>query len=127
MVNQFNIILYNVKMPCICLTICSFLSALMEEKLKNPPVKTGLITMSGDIKVSSEEDDVFLSEPLSAFKSGEITMILGHPESWMTSTAEEITESLKNQDLVIGTFLDEFQMNSENHWGSDFRYEKKYY
>ena len=93
----------------------SVLSALMEEKLKNPPVKTGLITMSGDLKVSHKENDAFLSEPLSQCKSGEITMLLGHPESWLTSTAEEITESLKNQGLVIGTFLDEFQMNLENH------------
>ena len=96
----------------------------MEEKLRNPPVKTGLITMSGDLKVSHREDEVFLSEPLSAFKSGDVTMVLGHPESWITTTADEITESLKNQDLVIGTFLDEFQMNLENHWGSDFRYIK---
>jgi hypothetical protein len=94
----------------------------MEEKLKKPPVKTGLITMSGDIKVSSSESDASLSEPLSDCKSGEVTMLLGHPESWLTSTAEDILECLRNKELVIGTFLDEFQMNLENHWGSDFRY-----
>ena len=91
----------------------------MEEKLKNPPVKTGLITMSGDLRASDE--DAVLSEPLSDFKSGKITLMLGHAESWLTSTAEEITDSLKKQGLVVLTCLDEFQMNLENHWGSDFR------
>ena len=94
----------------------------MEEKLKKPPVKTGLVTMSGAFKVSSSESDASLSEPLSDCKSGEVTMLLGHPESWLTSTAEDILECLRNKELVIGTFLDEFQMNLENHWGSDFRY-----
>ena len=32
------------------------LSALMEEKLRNPVIKTGLISMKGDLKVSSNED-----------------------------------------------------------------------
>ena len=91
----------------------------MEEKLKKPPVKTGLITMSGDLKASDE--DVILSEPLADFKSGKITLLLGHPESWLTSTAEEITDSLRKQELIVGTILDEFQMHLENHWGSDFR------
>ena len=94
----------------------------MEEKLRSPLVKTGLITMSGDLKFSIKENDAFLSEPLQQFKSGEITMLLGHPESWLTSTAEEITDSLRNEGLVVGTFLDEFQMNLEDHWGSDFRF-----
>ena len=93
----------------------------MEEKLKNPLVKTGLITMSGDLKHSIKENDGFLSEPLSQFESGEITMLLGHSESWLTNVAIGITDSLKKKGLIIATFLDEFQMNLENHWGSDFR------
>ena len=97
------------------------LSALMEEKLKGPLVKTGLITMSGDIKASIQENDAFLSDPVAQFKTGDITIVLGHPESWLTSTAKEITDSLNQEGLIVGTFLDEFQMNLSNHWGSDFR------
>ena len=80
--------------------------------------------MDGHLKHNIKENDAFLSDPLSQFKSGEITMLLGHSQSWLTSTAEEITDSLKKQGLVIGTFLDEFQMNLENHWGGDFRFVK---
>ena len=98
------------------------LSAIMEEKLKGPLVKTGVITMSGDMKPSIEENDAFLSDPLAQFKSGDITILLGHAESWLTNTAQDITDSLNKQGLIVGTFLDEFQMNLVGHWGSDFRF-----
>ena len=100
------------------------ISALMEEKVKDSIVKTGLITMSGDIKASSEESDAVLSDPIAQFKNGDITVLLGHPESWQTSTALGIMDSLSKQGLIVGTFLDEFQMNLSNHWGSDFRFTK---
>ena len=54
------------------------LSALMEEKLKCTLVKTGVITMTGDLKYSMKENDAFLSEPLSKFKSGEVICLIGH-------------------------------------------------
>jgi len=97
------------------------LTALMEEKLKKPLVTTGVISMTGDLKYSIEEEDAFLSEPLEHFKSGAITCVLGHPESWLTATAESILNDLCKKQLVVGSFLDEFQMNLESHWGSDFR------
>ena len=97
------------------------ISALMEEKLKGPLVKTGLVTMSGDLKASIQENDAFLSDPIEQFKKGDITVILGHPESWLTSTAQEITACLSQEGLVVGSFVDEFQMNLADHWGSDFR------
>ena len=94
----------------------------MEEKLKSPPVNTGLITMTGEVKLSqgakNQEDS---SEPVELCKTGEITLLIGHPESWLTDTAEEITDSLKGKGIVIGIFVDDFQMNLANHWGSDFR------
>ena len=35
--------------------------------------------------------------------------------------AQDITTCLNQEGLIVGTFLDEFQMNLANHWGSDFR------
>ena len=96
-------------------------SALMEEKVKDGVVKTGLITMSGSIKASIEENEAVLSDSADHFKNGDISVILGHPEAWLTSTAEDIVQDLSKQALIVGTFLDEFQMNLCNHWGSDFR------
>ena len=98
------------------------LSAIMEEKLKGPLVKTGVITMSGDVKASIEENDAYLSDPLAQFKSGDITILLGHAELWLTNTAQDITDSLNKRGLVVGTFLEEFQMNLVGHLGSDFRF-----
>ena len=80
------------------------LSGLMEEKLKNPLVKTGLITMSGDLKHSIKENDGFLSEPLSQFESGEITMLLGHSESWLTNVAIEMS-SLQDSNNLLRYFI----------------------
>ena len=90
------------------------LSALMEEKLKNPP-------MTGEVKISKDAQTELSSEPSEQCKAGDITLLIGHPESWVTDTAVEILDTLKSEELVIGTFVDEFQMNLANHWGSDFR------
>ena len=99
------------------------ISALMEEKLKDQVIKTGLISMKGDLKVSSEDAvEAILTEPIEDFKTGVIGFILGHPESWLTNTAKDITEALRKQDLIIFSCLDEFQMNLSSHWGKDFRF-----
>ena len=46
------------------------LSALMEEKVKNPIVPTGLISMKGDLKYSSEDEQISASRPIENFRSG---------------------------------------------------------
>ena len=43
--------------------------------------------MSGNVKVNIEENDAYISDPLSNFKNGDITVVLGHSESWLSSTA----------------------------------------
>ena len=63
----------------------------------------------------------YVSDPLTNFKNGDITVVLGHSESWLSSTAQDITTCLNQKGLIVGTFLDGFQMNLANHWGSDFR------
>ena len=55
------------------------LSALMEEKIKTGLVTTGLISMKGELKLSSEDGHNSMSKPLESFKSGEVKCILGHP------------------------------------------------
>ena len=99
------------------------LSALMEEKLKNKVIKTGLITMKGDLKVHNDNsDDAALTEPIEEFKTGAVGLILGHPESWLTKTAQDILEALRKEDKIIFSMVDEFQMNLSSHWGKDFRF-----
>lgn len=74
---------------------CQPLSSLMEEKLKNPPISTGFISMCGDLKYSSEYDDSSsTSSPIDHFKDGKIKCILGHPESFISASAKEILAHL---------------------------------
>ena len=77
--------------------------------------------MNGDLISNIQENDAFLSDPIDQFKNGDTTIILGHPESWLTSTAQEITVSLSQRGLIVGSFLDEFLMNLADHGGSDFK------
>ena len=101
------------------------ISALMEEKLKNPIVPMGLISMKGDLKHSSGDGQSSASRPIESFKNGTIKCILGHPESWLSSTAQDILASLQTQGKIIFTVVDEFQMNLSNHWGDEFRPDMK--
>ena len=101
------------------------LSALMEEKLKTPVIKTGLISMKGDLKMSSEgPGEAVLTDCIDKFKNGTIGVIIGHPESWLTDTAKDIIETLRKEERIVFYFLDEFQMNLSSFWGKDFRYVK---
>jgi superfamily II DNA helicase RecQ len=97
------------------------LSALMEEKLKNPIVPSGLISMKGELKHSSLDGDSSASRPIENFKNGSVKCILGHPESWLSTTAQEVLTSLQSQGKIVFTVVDEFQMNLSNHWGAEFR------
>ena len=93
--------------------------------LKNKVIKTGLITMKGDLKVHSDNSgDAVLTEPIEQFKTGDVGFILGHAESWLTKTAQDIIEALRKQDLIIFSMVDKFQMNLSSHWGKDFRFVK---
>ena len=99
---------------------CQPLSAIMEEKLKKSHIYTGTISMKGGLKTSEmsaeDEDDVALSAPVEEFKSGAVKMIIGHAESWITNTAEDILESLQQRRLILFTFLDEAHIPLEHHW-----------
>ena len=78
--------------------------------------------MKGDLKMScGNADDAELNEPIDMFKNGDIGVIIGHPESWLTDTAKDIIDALRKDDLIIFSFLDEFQMNLNSFWGKDFR------
>ena len=96
------------------------LSAVMDEKLKSEFNKTGLITMQGGLK-TNESEEASLSDPLESFQSGEIELILGHAESWSSSTAKCIVNALNKEQLILFLVVDEFQMNLSSHWGNEFR------
>ena len=100
---------------------CQPLTALMEEKLKNPPICTGFISMSGDLQYSLISDEVHLSQPMTYFKNGTVKCILGHAESMVSVQAKEVLDHHQKNGKIVFIFVDECQMNLCYHWGEDFR------
>ena len=85
------------------------LSALMEEKLKNGLMSTGLISMKGELKHASLDGQSSMSKPQECFKNGEVKCILGHPESWLSGTAQEILTHLQTLGKIIFTLSTSFK------------------
>lgn len=104
------------------------LNSIMQEKLKQPYIPTGIISMKGDLQpsssIGSEKEDVILTNSLEDFKSGKIKCILGHAESWLSSVGEEILESLQEDGKILLTFLDEAHIPLSGHW-DNFRHQLK--
>ena len=63
------------------------LNAIMQEKMREAYISTGIISMQGDIKHSEERDNVFLSDPAGDFKAGKVKCVIGHAESWTSEVA----------------------------------------
>ena len=101
---------------------CQPLSSIMEERLKKPYIPTGVITMRGDLKSSmlenGEDDDIVLSGPVEDFKTGRLKLLLGHAESWVSKTAQDILDSLREKGLVVLTIVDEAHIPVSDHWDS---------
>ena len=59
------------------------LSILMEEKMSEKLVPTAVLTMEGQLKSSSDqEEEACLSATEEAVLSGAFPCLIGHPESW---------------------------------------------
>ena len=90
------------------------LSSIMEEKLQNSYVRTGVISMKGGLKTCNV-DELELSEPLEDFKTGRIPCLLGHAESWISPVAQDILENLHKNGLVLFSFVDEAHITLTDH------------
>ena len=85
------------------------LSSIIQEKIQDSYIPTGTISMHGGLKSSNEreDEDIILSSPIEDFKNGNLKCLIGHAESWLSSTAGEILDSLQEKQLIIFNFLDE--------------------
>ena len=72
--------------------------------------------MMSPFKVNIEENDAYISDTCSNFKNGKITVVV-NPGLVVRLRTQDITTCLNQKGLIVGTFLDEFQMNLANHWG----------
>ena len=100
------------------------LSSIMNEKVKNSYMKTGTISMHGELTANidfeddEEDDDVNLSASVDEFKSGQINCLIGHAESWVTKTACDILDCLQEKGKILFSFLDEAHIPLKGHWDS---------
>ena len=97
---------------------CQPLSSIMAEKLKTKYISCGTVSMKGDLKAGENEEDASLSASIEEFKSGSISVIIGHAESWVTPTAVEVLDSLQQKELILFSFLDEAHIPLSSHWDS---------
>ena len=91
-----HLVLKRVTNCCRGVTIMLFpLSDLISEVIKNCPfgLSIGCVTMNGGLQVNSE-DNVSISHPLAELSSGDVPIIVGHPESFSSSAGRQILDSL---------------------------------
>ena len=62
------------------------LSIIMEEKMNDKLVPTAVLSMEGQLKRSTvDEDEATLSSPEDEVLSGAFPCLIGHPESWASA------------------------------------------
>ena len=61
---------------------------------------------------------IVLSGPVEDFKTGRLKLLLGHAESWVSKTAQDILDSLREKGLVVLTIVDEAHIPLSDHWDS---------
>ena len=98
------------------------LSLIMEEKLSNSPVPTGVINMAGGMRHNLEEEgpgeDIVLSDPETDFLDGKLPVIIGHPESWGSLKGQELARKMHRRKMIQMLFIDEFHQGLPGHWSS---------
>ena len=83
---------------------------------ENSVVKSDLTLK--DYASSLYEEAGGLVGPVEDFKTGCLKLLLGHAESWMSRTAQDILDSLREKGLVILTIVDEAHIPLADHWDS---------
>ena len=95
------------------------LSSIMNEKKKNGICEAAVLSMSGELSTSSEdEENTGLSCDLHDLLNGEFPIILGHPESFDSKLGQHILRELQRLDRIILICIDEFHQGGEGHWDS---------
>ena len=118
-----HLVLKRVTNCCRGVTIMLFpLSDLISEVIKNCPfgLSIGCVTMNGGLQVNSE-DNVSISHPLAELSSGDVPIIVGHPESFSSSAGRQILDSLQEKGLIMQIVIDEAHAGLASQWAGSFR------
>ena len=93
------------------------LNMIMAEKLCTSIIPIGVISMTGELKTSLEEQNgVQLSAPEETFLDGSLPCLFGHPESRMSKKGRQLIKELYKQKKLLMIVTDE--MHCSLNWES---------
>ena len=84
------------------------LSSIMNQKLKNRICDAAVLTMTGQVKTSNDEESANLSCDLDDLLAGKYPVLIGHPESFDSPMGRSILKELLRLGLLILVCIDEF-------------------
>ena len=93
------------------------LNMIMSEKLCSSIIPTGVISMTGELKTSLEEQDgVSLSASEEMFVDGSLPCLFGHPESWLSDKGKQLIKDLHKNGRILMMVTDE--MTCSLNWAN---------
>ena len=94
------------------------LSAIMNEKIKNNICDAAVLSMTGNLSTSDDEEAAQLSCSIEELLSGKYAALFGHPESFDSKLGMFILRELQKRDMILLLCLDEFHQGTTGHWDS---------
>ena len=92
------------------------LTGIMEELVNNEKISTAAVSMSGQMFGKMGEGRVSVTE--ADILAGKFIRLVMHPEALKNSSVEKIMLRLKQEQKVLGVFVDEFHVIQPTHWAS---------
>ena len=92
------------------------LSGIMDELVEDNKVKTAAVSMNGKLYSKNGEAQVKVTE--EDILDGKYSRLVMHPEALKNSNVEKLMLKLKQQQRILGIFVDEFHVMLPKHWAS---------
>ena len=92
------------------------LSGIMDEIVENNKVKTAAVSMNGKLYSKNCEGQIKVNE--KDILDGMYARLVMHPEALNNSNVEKLLLKLKQQQRILGVFVDEFHVMLLKHWAS---------
>ena len=92
------------------------LTSIMNEKMANKICDVAVLSMSGNLRTKSGEENSDLSCNVDDLLEGRFPVLLGHPESFDTPLGQHILRELQRREMLLLVCVDEFHQGGDGHW-----------
>ena len=92
------------------------LTSIMNEKMVNKICDVAVLSMSGNLRTKSGEENSDLSCNVDDLLEGRFPVLLGHPESFDTPLGQHILRELQRREMLLLVCVDEFHQGGDGHW-----------